>query len=130
MLCGGTVPDDAAHRMGWLLPPTVVTAGAMKGGPGPHSRDTAAGEPLGPVLTVVTWRSPAELAGTLSHPRYADAIACVWGLDDGELAAARLPHAVILREAAPATALHDASLPAAWIGGYASSPADPSDLGW
>ena len=117
VLRGGTVPDDAAHRMGWLLPPTVVTAGAMRGGAGSHSRGTAAGESLGPVLTVVTWRSPAELAGTLPHPRYADAIACVWGLDDGELAAARLPHPVILQEATPMTALHDALLPAAWLGG-------------
>jgi acyl-CoA reductase-like NAD-dependent aldehyde dehydrogenase len=129
VLRGGTVPDDAAHRMGWLLPPTVVTAGAMRGGPGSHSQGTAAGDPLGPVLTVVTWRSPAELAGTLPHPRYADAVACVWGLDDGELAAAGLPHAVILREAAPVTALRDAALPAAWTGGYASGPGEPSDLG-
>jgi acyl-CoA reductase-like NAD-dependent aldehyde dehydrogenase len=129
VLRGGTVPDDAAHRMGWLLPPTVVTAGAMRGGPGSHSQGTAAGDPLGPVLTVVTWRSPAELAGTLPHPRYADAVACVWGLDDDELAAARLPHGVILREAAPVTALHDAALPAAWTGGHASRPGEPSDLG-
>lgn len=35
--------------------------------------------PLGPVLTVVTWRSAAEPAGTLHHPRYADAVACAWG---------------------------------------------------
>jgi len=130
VLRGGTVPDDTAHRMGWLLPPTVVTAGAMRGGPGSDSRGTAAGEPLGPVLTVVTWRSPAELAGTLPHPRYADAVACVWGLDDGEIAAARLPHAVILREAVPVTALHDAVLPAAWTGGYAGRPGESSDLGW
>jgi acyl-CoA reductase-like NAD-dependent aldehyde dehydrogenase len=130
VLRGGTVPDDAAHRMGWLLPSTVVTAGAMRGGAGSHSRGTAAGESLGPVLTVVTWRSPAELAGTLPHPRYADAIACVWGLDDDELAAAGLPQAVILQEATPMTALHDALLPAAWMGGYASGPGEPSDLGW
>src|SRR5271165_6126734 len=58
VLRGGMVPGDAAHRMGWLLPPTVVTAGAMRGGPGSHSRGTPAGESLGPVLTVVTWRSP------------------------------------------------------------------------
>src|SRR5208283_2756490 len=118
-LPGGMLPDDATHRMGWLLPPTVVTAGAMRGGPGSHSRGTSAGAPLGPVLTVVTWRSPAELAGTLPHPRYADAVACVWGLDDDELDAARLPHAVILRDAVPMNALHDALLPAAWMGGHA-----------
>jgi acyl-CoA reductase-like NAD-dependent aldehyde dehydrogenase len=130
VLRGGMVPDDAAHRMGWLLPPTVVTAGAMRGGPGSHSRGTSAGEPLGPVLTVVTWRSPAELTGTLPHPRYADAVACVWAVDDDELAAARLPHAVILRDAAPMNALHDGLLPAAWMGGYAIRPDDPSHLGW
>jgi|SRR5271165_449794 len=129
VLRGGLVPDDATHRMGWLLPPTVVTAGAMRGGPGSHSRGTSAGAPLGPVLTVVTWRSPAELAGTLPHPRYADAVACVWGLDDDELDAARLPHAVILRDAVPMNALHDALLPAAWMGGHAIRPDDPGDLG-
>ncbi len=130
VLRGGMVPDDAAHRMGWLVPPTVVTAGAMRGGPGSHSRGTSGGEPLGPVLTVVTWRSPAEVAGTLPHPRYADAVACVWGLDDDELAAARLPHAVILRDATPMNALHDALLPAAWMGGRAIRPDNPGDLGW
>jgi len=124
VLRGGTVPDDAAHRMGWLMPPTVITAGAMRGGPGAHSRGTAAGEPIGPVLTVVTWRSAAELAGTLPHPRYADGMACVWGLDEADIVAAQLPHRVILKNTGPVTALHDALIPAAWTGGYLCPPHD------
>jgi acyl-CoA reductase-like NAD-dependent aldehyde dehydrogenase len=120
VLRGGAVPDDAAHRMGWLLPPTVITAGAMNGGPGSASRATAAGEPAGPVLTVVTWRTTGELAGTMPHARYADGLACVWGLDEAELAAAQLPHPVVLPQAGPMAALHGGLLPAAWTGGYAA----------
>jgi hypothetical protein len=66
----------------------------------------------------------------LPHPRYADAVACVWGLDDDELAAARLPQAVILQEATPMTALHDALLPAAWMGGYATRPGGSGEPEW
>lgn len=128
VLRGGTVPDDAAHRMGWLLPATVITAGAMKGGPGPQNRATAGDSP-GPVLTIVTWRSPGEIAGTLRHPRYADAIACVCGLDEAELTAAGLPHRVILTDTGPMTALHDALLPAAWTAGFGYRAVDASEPG-
>jgi acyl-CoA reductase-like NAD-dependent aldehyde dehydrogenase len=122
VLRGGNVPDDAAHRMGWLLPPTVITAGTMRDGPGSPSRAATAVESVGPVLTVVTWRSPAELAGTLPHPRYADAIACAWGLDEAEVTAARLPHRVVVTNAGPTTALRGGLLPVAWTGGYDCRP--------
>jgi len=124
VLRGGTVPDDAAHRMGWLMPPTVITAGAVRGGPASPGLATAAGEPTGPVLTIVTWRSPAELAGILPHPRYADGIACAWGLDDADITAAQLPHRAVLTNTGPATAVRHALLPAAWTGGYDYWPYD------
>jgi hypothetical protein len=115
VLRGGTVPDDARHRMGWLLPPTVIMAGAMHGEAGRMASGPA--EPTGPVLTVVTWRSAAEIAGAFRHPRYADGMACAWGLDAAEVDAAALPHAVLLHESAPATALANGTLPPAWTAG-------------
>jgi acyl-CoA reductase-like NAD-dependent aldehyde dehydrogenase len=115
VLRGGAVPDDARHRMGWLLPPTVIMAGAMHGEGGRMASGPA--EPTGPVLTVVTWRSATEIAGAFRHPRYADGMACAWGLDAAEVDAAGLPHAVLLRESAPATALAAGTLPSAWTGG-------------
>jgi hypothetical protein len=48
--------------------------------------------------------------------RYADGMACTWGLDDAELDRAALPHTVILRETTPITALADGTLPMAWTG--------------
>jgi acyl-CoA reductase-like NAD-dependent aldehyde dehydrogenase len=118
LLRGGLVPDDARHRMGWVLPPTVIMAGAIHG----EAALAATGQggladPVGPVLTVVTWRSPAELAGMFRQPRHADGVACAWGLSDAELAAAALPHTVLPRETTPVTALADGTLPAAWTGG-------------
>jgi acyl-CoA reductase-like NAD-dependent aldehyde dehydrogenase len=114
LLRGGVIPDDVAHRMGWRLPPTVLTAVDL---PGLARHAGLCGEPLGPVLVVVTWRSPPELAGGFGHPRHADGIASVWGLDEPALAAAELPHPVVVRDAPPSQALDEARLPAAWTGG-------------
>jgi hypothetical protein len=113
---GGAIPDDVAHRMGWRLPATVLTVGDV---PGPDRRLVADpfGEPLGPVLVVATWRSPHELAGVFDHPRHADGIASVWGVDDTALASAALPHPTIVRDGPPLRALHDAQLPPGWTGG-------------
>lgn len=114
VICGGVIPDDTRHRMGWILPPTVVVAGTVQDWP------AAAGvldEPVGPVLAVLTWRSPADLAGVFRHPRHADGIASIWGLGNADVAAAALPHSTILRQAAPIMALADGSLPASWAGG-------------
>jgi acyl-CoA reductase-like NAD-dependent aldehyde dehydrogenase len=111
LLGGGVVPDDARHRMGWILPPTVLAAGAA-------SHLTGA-EPIGPVLTMLTWRRAADLAGLFLDPRYRQGLAFTWGLHAASLQAAALPHAGIVREAAPVTALADGLLPAAWTGGAA-----------
>ena len=51
------------------------------------------------------------------HPRHADGIASVWGMDDTALASAALPHPTIVYEAPPLQALHDAQLPPGWTGG-------------
>ncbi len=107
-LCGGTVPDDVAHRMGWRVPPTVLTVGALPGSTHGSNADPF-GEPLGPILTIGTWRSPDDLADVLHHPRYADGIASVWGVD-----LAALAHPTILFEAPPWEALERGQLPAAW----------------
>jgi acyl-CoA reductase-like NAD-dependent aldehyde dehydrogenase len=115
VLRGGAVPDDARHRMGWLLPPTVIMAGPVHGEGGRVA--TGPIEPTGPVLTVVTWRTAAEIAGAFRHPRYADGMACIWGLDAAEAAAAGLPHAMVLHESTPATALANGTLPPAWTAG-------------
>jgi len=74
-------------------------------------------EPTGPVLTVLTWRSAGEIAGAFRHPRYADGLACVWGLDAAEVEAAGLPHAMVLRESTPAIAFASGTLPPAWTAG-------------
>jgi acyl-CoA reductase-like NAD-dependent aldehyde dehydrogenase len=109
---GGAVPDDPRHRMGWFLPPTVVSLGPV--GPAGHF-----GEPFGPVLTVVTWRSPDDLAHAFGPDQPADAVAATWGLTDADLAAAGLPHQVILPEQPPAAAVARGQLPAGWTAGIA-----------
>ncbi len=114
LICGGTVPDDARHRMGWIVPPTLLAAGPAGG---PASRAALAAEPTGPVLTILTWRSPADLAGIFAHPRYADGLALTWGIDDAEFRVARLPHTTAVSETTPLAALAAGSLPPAWIGG-------------
>jgi acyl-CoA reductase-like NAD-dependent aldehyde dehydrogenase len=113
VLLGGTVPDDAAHRMGWLLPPVVVAA------LGPP--DVPA-EPIGPVLTITRWRQPADVTAWLAHPRYSDGIASVWGMDPAAMRDA-LPQRTIVDSAGPADALRDGRLPLAWTGGVRTTPA-------
>jgi acyl-CoA reductase-like NAD-dependent aldehyde dehydrogenase len=98
---GGSVPDDIEHRMGWLVPPVVVTMDAPADIP----------EPVGPVLTVVTWRRPDELAVALTHPRYTDGIACVWAA-----AGVPLPQTSIVDSGGPGVALAEGRLPSAWSG--------------
>jgi hypothetical protein len=119
VLSGAEVPDDVRHRMGWIVPPTVLAAGTAQDWP---VTGQPLDEPTGPVLPVLTWRSPSDLAGAFAHPRYADGIACSWGLDDAELAAARLPHTVIVHESPPIATLATGSLPAGWTGGTTTGP--------
>jgi len=114
VLTGGTVPDDTRHRMGWFLPPTVI-------GLGPVDPASHLGEPLGPVLTVATWRSPDDLARAFGHDHPADAVASTWAMTGADLAAARLPHQVILPGQPPAAAVHRGQLPAGWTAGIPSA---------
>jgi acyl-CoA reductase-like NAD-dependent aldehyde dehydrogenase len=115
VLSGGTVPDDPRHRMGWYLPPTVVSVGPVS--PAGHP-----GGPLGPVLAVATWRSPDDLARAFGDGKPTDAIAATWGMTDADLAAARLPHQVILPAQPPAAAVTRGRLPAGWTAGITLSP--------
>jgi acyl-CoA reductase-like NAD-dependent aldehyde dehydrogenase len=109
VLSGGAVPDDAAHRMAWRMP-AVVVAG--------HLPPDLAGEPIGPVLVIRPWHRADELAAVLDHPRYADGIACLWGLERADPVAGRLPQTVTVEESGPAAALTGAAgLPAPWTGG-------------
>lgn len=107
---GGAVPDDVRHRMGWVLPPTVLTGGVLGHGPPPGGA-----VPLGPVLDVRAWRTTAELAGAFADPRYRSGTAAVWGLADGELAGAALPHSLVLRCAGPAAALAVGGVAPGWL---------------
>ena len=124
VLAGGALPDDIRHRMGWVTPPTVIASGRIA---------APTEEPLGPVLRVHTWTDPRELARAFTHARYADGVASVWGLDDTDLAAAHLPHPVVLRDQVPAQVL-DASdtarladlIPATWISGATAAGKAPS----
>ena len=85
VLGGPGWPDDAIHRMGWRLPPTVLRLGS------PASVRVQRGcEPLGPVLGVITWSDPGELAGALTGPRSPDGTAVLCGVEPG--LADRLPH--------------------------------------
>ena len=88
--------------MGWIVPPTLLLAGQPTTS---ASQAALATEPLGSVLTALTWRSPADLSGLFTHPRYADGTAFTWGFDEASERAARLPQPRLCRETAPLAAL-------------------------
>jgi acyl-CoA reductase-like NAD-dependent aldehyde dehydrogenase len=92
ILLGGQVPDDAAHRMGWRLPATVLM---LRGPDSPAARREQELPPLGPVLGVLTWTSWADLGKRLRVPRHASGTTVVWGASLPP--AGTLPGAVILR---------------------------------
>jgi acyl-CoA reductase-like NAD-dependent aldehyde dehydrogenase len=96
-----TIPDDIEHRMGWLMPPVVVTTESLASTP----------EPIGPVLTIAAWREPDEVCTALTHPRYRDGIACVW-----DAAGLTLPQQSIMDGEGPVAALTEGRLPPAWTG--------------
>ena len=106
---GGALPDDVRHRMGWVVPPTVLTGATLADRPEPGGP-----APRGPVLDVRTWRAPQELGRALTRPRHRSGTAAVWGLADDALAAAALPHALVLRGQGPASALAAGRLADAW----------------
>jgi acyl-CoA reductase-like NAD-dependent aldehyde dehydrogenase len=112
LLGGPAVPDDATHRMGWRMPPTIVALGA----PGAPAAVTERSRvPLGPVLATVTIDDWDDLATASSARRAADGIARVWGTEPGDDRPA-LPHELIITEAVRRDMLTDFALPAAWIG--------------
>lgn len=114
VLTGGSVPDDVAHRMGWLVPATVVTVGAVGSRLGPRSDDDPWREPLGPVVAVATWRTPDDLADAFSRSRFRDGIG--WVHRVGDDAAAALPGVVRPARGADHGVEGD-DLPAAWTAG-------------
>ncbi len=77
ILAGGTVPDDIAHRMGWRFPPTLLDLGAC-GSAAAQAEQRL--DPVGPVLSVLAWTEPAELAAHVdSARRYGDGCTVAWG---------------------------------------------------
>ena len=114
VLTGGAVPDDVAHRMGWLVPATVVTVGAVGSRLGPRSADDPWREPLGPVVAVATWRTPDDLTDAFSRNRFRDGIGWVHRISDD--AAAALTG--VVRQARGVDHGVDAGdLPVAWTAG-------------
>jgi acyl-CoA reductase-like NAD-dependent aldehyde dehydrogenase len=107
-LAGGTeIPDDIAHRMGWRLPPTVLFLGDA-GSPAVQVERTL--PPLGPVLSIVVWDGPADLAALVSPPRARQGVAYVCGVAAPPGIPSGLPHAVVRRSFEPM------AVPVAWMG--------------
>ncbi|MGH3555957.1 MAG: aldehyde dehydrogenase family protein [Mycobacterium sp.] len=110
VLAGGAIPDDIEHRMGWRIPATVIDLGDAE-------RATAllrsAGEPLGPILTVLRWRNHDELHALFTAARHRDGYAGTWG--DG-LGDEQLQFGVIVREQSPLQAAYSGLVPSAWSG--------------
>ena len=107
---GSTLPDDIAHRMGWRMRPTVLALGS------PGSAAVAAeqdSDPLGPVLSMITWREWDQLGSVFTSPRARHGIASVWGIS--EQATASLGFGLVA-VGPSASRLLSASLPQAWTG--------------
>jgi acyl-CoA reductase-like NAD-dependent aldehyde dehydrogenase len=109
VLTGGTIPDDVEHRMGWRIPATVVDLGeADRAAPVLRS----AGEPIGPILTVVRWTNYDDLDVLFTPRRHRDGYAGSWGggvINDEAFG-------VTVREQGPLKAAHGGVVPSAWIG--------------
>lgn len=109
--CGGKVRDDIAHRMGWLVSPTVIELG-------PAARAVplldAVGEPIGPILTVCTWATHSDLDRLFTHPRHRDGYGAIWGDDIGHNTAA---FGAIVRGQGPQAAARAGLVPRAWFDG-------------
>ena len=110
LLGGNEIPDDVAHRMAWRLPPTVLLLG------GPDSmavRREQASVPLGPVLSVLTWDHPDQLANVFTALRNRDGTASLCGANG---AVTHLPHPrAVVGHDAPRPLF--ATLAPAWTGG-------------
>lgn len=113
VLGGPLLPDDVTHRMGWRMPPTILTLGSPDS---PAALTEQSLVPLGPILGVVTvdqWDDLAAAFSMFSARRVADGIARVWDADAGVVPS--LPHGLVVTEASPGDLLTDAALPAAWV---------------
>lgn len=114
VLTGGTIPDDIEHRMGWRIPATVVDLGRAQRA-APVLR--AAGEPIGPILTVVRWTDHDDLDALFTARRHLDGYAGSWG----ESAVDEEAFGVTVREQGPLKAAHNGVVPSAWIADAAQS---------
>jgi acyl-CoA reductase-like NAD-dependent aldehyde dehydrogenase len=114
VLAGGAVPDDVEHRMGWLVPATVVAVGAVGSGLGPRSADDPWREPLGPVVAVATWRTPDDLADAFSRSRFADGVGWVHRVGDD---AASALTGVVRQARGAGHGVDGDDLPVAWTAG-------------
>lgn len=111
VLCGGVVRDDIAHRMGWLVSPTVIELG-------PAARAVplldAVGEPSGPVLTISTWATHSDLERLFTHARHRDGYGSIWGDDVGHNTAA---FGAVVRGQGPLAAARAGLVPRGWYEG-------------
>jgi acyl-CoA reductase-like NAD-dependent aldehyde dehydrogenase len=114
LLGSSAVPDDAAHRMGWRLPPTVLHLGAVNS---PAAAAERASEPVGPVLGVLAWRDWGELADAFGSPRAAGGVATLWGVDQRAATSMPLPHNLVVDGASCPPGAAGATIPAAWFRG-------------
>lgn len=110
VLLAGGLPDDAAHRMGWRIPPAVLMLGAADS---PAARAEQASVPLGPVLGIITWERWGELAEACTAARSRHGIASICGAG---AQAASLPHPLVVADGPAISLLDRATLPAAWLG--------------
>ncbi|OPX05309.1 aldehyde dehydrogenase family protein [Mycobacterium sp. AT1] len=118
VLAGATIPDDVEHRMGWRIPATVLDLGNAERA-APLLR--AAAEPLGPILTVVSWDSHQDLDLLFAAQRHLDGYASTWGDSVGD---ERIRFGVVTGEQSPLDAAFSGLLPSAWIGDT-SDPHEP-----
>lgn len=109
-MVGRPIPDDIEHRMGWRMPPVVTDLGNAATAAG---RLNSAGEPLGPVLTVVRWTSHDDLDQLFAGQRYRAGYASTWGegfADD------RVTFGAVARSLSPLEIACVGTLPLAWAG--------------
>lgn len=110
LLVGGSIPDDIEHRMGWRIPATVVDLGEAEKA---ASMLRSAGEPLGPILTVVRWTDHDDLYALFAARRHLDGYAGTWGED---VVDEHPPFGVVASGQSPLAAARNGLVPSAWIG--------------
>ncbi|ROZ88014.1 aldehyde dehydrogenase [Gordonia sp. OPL2] len=115
VLCGGKVPDDVKHRMGWFVTPTVIDLGTtMQALP----LMDAVGAPLGPVLTVIEWATFDDIDKLFAARRHQDGYGITWGDCGGRNIAS---FGAIARGQGPLGAARSGLVPPAWVGRRSSA---------